>query len=95
MQIAVSFFATPCQNLIPRKYVTCHTVTSLIMSHECVYVVYIAWLCAVKALLVDQFNKKARHLAVGILTTDDDENTEDLLITVFSEIIEKMLGWFF
>ena len=31
-----------------------------------------------KSSTLESFNKKARHLAAGILTTDNDENIEDL-----------------
>ena len=31
-----------------------------------------------KLSTLESFNKKARHLAAGVLTTDDDDNTEDL-----------------
>ena len=31
-----------------------------------------------KSSTLESFNKKARHLAAGVLTTDDNDNTEDL-----------------
>lgn len=43
--------------------------------------------------MLESFDKKARRLTVGILTTDDDENTGDPVTTTFSQVVWKALGW--